>query len=316
MANTAKSEIVGLLHLINEGATSSHTPLGEVMRLCLRLGRLLDNKELGDWAKAEAKGYDSKDSLPDYRIFDTAVKGIFWGPGGSSIKNSIPKSVVKEEHRDILFKAYIMQSVGELEQLVIGNDETSSLSIPWSGDTVLYYQRKEIYPGFALNAAWQVMTAPTIAGVLEVIKTRVLEFVLAIEEELGIDMVSYDNKTPVETPGQERITQTFHMTILGGINAVGNTGTTNQYAAPVQPGDLQGLKEKLAGLGVPEELITDLDIALVKDADSTEQPGPHTQGWFGRLMIKAGQGTLQLVSATATTVVMAEVRRFLGLPPV
>jgi hypothetical protein len=48
---------------------------------------------------------------------------------------------------------------------------------------------------------------------------------------------------------------------------------------------------------------------------SQEQPGPYVQGWFGRLMIKARQGTLQLVSATATTVVMAEVRKFLGLPP-
>jgi len=90
MANTAKSEIVGLLHLINEGATSSHTPLGEVMRLCLRLGRLLDNKELGDWAKAEAKGYDSKDSLPDYRIFDTAVKGFFGAQVAVALKILYP----------------------------------------------------------------------------------------------------------------------------------------------------------------------------------------------------------------------------------
>lgn len=29
MKDTAKPEIVGLLHRINEGATSSHTPLGE-----------------------------------------------------------------------------------------------------------------------------------------------------------------------------------------------------------------------------------------------------------------------------------------------
>ena len=106
------------------------------------------------------------------------------------------------------------------------------------------------------------------------------------------------------------------MTIQEGANiAVGNTGTVNQYAAHVQPGDWQGLKERLAEIGVTEELLDDLDTALDKDADSQEQPGPHVRGWFGRIMIKAGKGTLQLVSATATTVVIAEVRRFLGLPP-
>jgi AbiTii len=310
--------IAQLLRRINEGATNSQTPLGEVLRLCLRLGRLLNNQELSDWAKAEAGGYESIDSLPDYRIFETEVQGTFFGPYGRNLSNaSIPQAVIEEEHRDALFKVYMMESVGELE-LLSKSADTNSLTIPWSGNTRLYSQQKEIYRGLALNAAWRVLTTATIAGILEVIRARVLEFVLVIEKELGIDAMNYDdNKTPLETPSQEKVTQTFNMTILGGTNiAVGNPGTTNQHATHVQPGDLQGLREKLAQLGVTEELINDLDAALGKDADAREQPGPHVKGWFGRLMIKAGQGTLQLVSATATTVVIAEVRRFLGLPPV
>ncbi len=319
MADTTKPEIVQLLRRINEGATNSQTSLGEVLRLCLRLGSLLDNKELSDWAKAEAGGYKSTDDLPDYRVFKTEVKGIFLGPFGSGLRNvSIPQAVIDEEHRETLFTVPMTQPVGELEQLVGSSKDTNNLTVPWSGNTILYYQQKEIYQGLALNAAWRVITTATIAGILEVIRARVLEFVLVIEKELGIDMTNYDdNKTPLETPSQEKVTQTFHMTILGGTNiAVGNPGTTNQHATHVQPGDLQGLREKLTQLGVTEALINDLDTALDKDADSQEQPGPHVKGWFGRLMIKAGQGTLQLVSATATTVVMTEVRRFLGLPPV
>jgi hypothetical protein len=204
-----------------------------------------------------------------------------------------------------------------LEQLVGSSKDTNSLTVPWSGNAILYYQRKELIGGYALNAAWRVLTTATIAGILEVIRARVLEFVLVIEKELGIDAMNYDNKKSLETLGQEKLTQTFNMTIMGGTNiAVGNTGTTNQHATHVQPGDLQGLKEKLAQLGVTEELLDDLDTALDKDADAQEQPGPHVKGWIGRMMIKVGQGTLQLASATATTVVMAEVRRFLGLPPV
>src|SRR5713226_9713564 len=116
MANTTKPEIVQLLRRINEGATSSQTPLGEVLRLCMRLGRLLDNKELSDWAKNEASGYQSADSLPDYRLFETQVRGTFLGPFGSSLNNMcIPQAVIEEAHRDTLFKAYMMQPVGELE---------------------------------------------------------------------------------------------------------------------------------------------------------------------------------------------------------
>src|SRR5258708_6130135 len=107
------------------------------------------------------------------------------------------------------------------------------------------------------------------------------------------------------------------MTINGGSNfAVGNSGTTNQQAIQVQPGDLKGLKEKLAQLGVPDVLLNDLDTALAKDDDAEEQPGPHVNNWFGRLAIKVGTGAVQLAGAAATTEVMTEVRRFLGLPPV
>src|SRR5437899_10394539 len=114
MANTTKPDIVALLHRINEGATNSQTPLGEVLRLCLRLGSLLNNKELSDWAKSEAGGYESRDSLPDYRIVDTDVRGTFSGSYGSGLDNApIPKFFIEEEHRDMLFKVYMMQSVGE-----------------------------------------------------------------------------------------------------------------------------------------------------------------------------------------------------------
>ena len=318
MADTTQPEIVHLLRRINEGATNSQTSLGEVLRLCLRLGRLLNNQELSDWAKAEAGGYESIDSLPDYRIFGTEVRGTFSGPFGSGLNNvSIPQAVIEEEHRDTLYTVYMTQPVGELEQIVSKSEDTNSLTIPWSGNAILYYQRKELVEGLALNAAWKVTTTATIAGILEVIRARVLEFVLVIEKELGIDMMNYDNKTPLETPSQERINQVFNTTIHGGTSiALGNTGTTNQHATYVQPGDLQGLREKLAQLGITEDLLNDLDTALDKDADSQEQPGRHVQGWLSRVMIRVGQGTLQLVSATATTVVMAEVRRFLGLPPV
>src|SRR3989442_15959298 len=108
MVDTTKPEIVQLLRRINEGATNSQTPLGEVLRLCLRLGSLLNNKELSDWAKAEAGGYESRDSLPDYRIFKTEVRGTFFGPFSSSISNvSIPEAVIDEEHREALFTIHM-----------------------------------------------------------------------------------------------------------------------------------------------------------------------------------------------------------------
>lgn len=166
-------------------------------------------------------------------------------------------------------------------------------------------------------AASRTLTKATVAGVLEVIRARVLEFVLAIEKELGIDAMTDDDTSLVEAPRQERIAQIFNTTIYGGENvALGSSGTLNQQIVKVQPGDLPGLKQQLENLGVTPKLIGELETALDKDQDSEEQPGPATKGWLGRVMIMVGKGTLKLASTAATTVVTAEIRRFLGLPPI
>lgn len=228
----------------------------------------------------------------------------------------MPEAIIDKELRNVLCNVYMTQPVGELEQMVSRNEDSKRLTIPWPGDAILYYQQRSIYQGYVLTSAWKVMTTALIAGILEGIRTSVLEFVLLIEKELGINVMDYDEAKKPEIPAQERVHQIFNTTIHGGDNiALGNSGTTNQYAIHVQSGDLKGLKKKLEELGVTDELLKDLDTALDKDEDSEEQPGPHVQGWLTKVMIKAGKGTLQLASTAATTVVVAEVRRFLGLPP-
>ncbi|HEX4205095.1 MAG TPA: hypothetical protein VHZ51_13050, partial [Ktedonobacteraceae bacterium] len=94
---------------------------------------------------------------------------------------SIPEAVIEKELRDTLFKVDLMQPIGELEQLISKKADANSITIPWSGDAVLYHQRKELYQGYVLASAEQVLTTTIIAGILEVIRARVLEFVLAIE---------------------------------------------------------------------------------------------------------------------------------------
>jgi len=109
------------------------------------------------------------------------------------IKNApVPKILIEEKHQDALFTVYMTQSVGGLERLAVRRADSNSITIPWTADAIMYYQQKAIYKGHVLVAAEKVMTTTLVAGVLEVIRTRVLEFVLAIEEELGINAMNYN----------------------------------------------------------------------------------------------------------------------------
>ena len=59
----AVAEVVELIEKIKDGATSSTTPLSEVLRLCLRLAKQLRNEQLAAWALSELNGYKSEKAL-------------------------------------------------------------------------------------------------------------------------------------------------------------------------------------------------------------------------------------------------------------
>jgi hypothetical protein len=287
--------------------------LSEVLRLCMRLGKQLGNDELIKWARSEATGYDGWDSLPDYRVLSTNVKGTFFGPFGTGLKNvGIPQAVVEKEHRENLFKAHMTEPVGELERLA---KNESSLRADWSADAVAYYQQKEIYEnGLALAAAWRQLTPYAIAGILETVRTRVLDFVLRIEGELNVNSAANEVPEEIDRPAPQKVDQIVHNIFYGASNvSVGNSGTVHQTTVNVQPGDLEGLKKYLKGLGLTNKLIEELDDALQKDQSAESQPGPSTQNWLGKVMVQIGRGTLSIASNAAGSLVADAVMRFLGI---
>lgn len=310
-------EVLHILREINKSATDESTSLSNLLRLCMRLGKQLDNDELIDWARSETTGYEEKSTLPDYRVLDTEVMADFLGPFGSGIKNTIiPRHLIEEEHRDNLFKAYMMQPVAELEALANANNDSGTLKSNWSGDTIAYYQGKEFYTnGMVLAAAWRVLTQYSIAGILDTVRTRVLDFVLQIEKELHVNSALPATEQEVDTPKSSKVTQIVSNTIYGGNNnlAVGNSGITHQTSLNVQAGDLNSLKQYLKELGLEDEIINELDESLSLDAAETSQPGPATQGWLGRVMIQIAKGSLSVASNTSGSLVAEAVMRFLGI---
>lgn len=310
-------EVIDLLKRINEGATNNDTPLGELLRLCMRLGKQLGNNDLIKWARSEAVGYDDWSSLPDYRVLNTQVKGDFFGPFGSGLKNaSIPEAVVDKEHRENLFNAHMTQPVGELERLANADNKHGTLKSNWSGDAIAYYQQKEIYTnGLALANAWRELTQYAISGILETIRTRVLDFVLRIEEELNINSASSEPPEEISRPEQKKVDQIVHNTFYGASNvSVANSGTVNQTTINVQAGDLESLKSFLKSAGITDELIEELDKALSADIKSDSQPGPAAQNWLGKIMLQIGKGTLALSGNVTGSIIANALMRFYDLP--
>ena len=291
----AQKETLSLMKQIRDGATSSQTPLGEVLRLCMRLGQQLSNQELVDWARKEASGYTEKDDLPDYRILPTEVRGDFFGPFQSGIKNAhIPKSVVDKDHRESLFSVSLMEPVNQLEQYAQSKG-SGTYQISWSGDAIAYYQHKEIYSnGLVLASAWRLMTGQNILGVLETIRTRVLDFILQIQEELGVDIDEPGDAKEISIKSPQAINNIFNNTINGGQVSLSNSGNASIGSISISAGNLNELKAYMASIGVEEGDIKKLNSSITKDGDVKGSLGPEVSKWLSNTGVKALKGGLNV----------------------
>lgn len=310
--NPNATEIIELTSRIKDGSTSADAPLGEVLRLCMRLGKLLGNEDLVNWARMEVSGYVKAEDLPDYRKMSSESRGIFYGPFGSGIKNAhIPSGIIEKEHREVLYNVYLFQPVTELEDLAISKrGEGNLLRIPWSGNMIAHYQRKEIYQnGMVLASAWQVMTQQKLIGVLEVIKTRVLDFILEIEEELGLDSGLTKMTSKVIDSKQERIKQIFHNNIYGGNIMMGDAGSVTQQTINVNQGDIESLKDYLRELGIKEIHVNKLEEAIEEDKTEKQHPGPAVRRWLK----KAGEFGASVASNMLGQLLATAVERYYGV---
>jgi hypothetical protein len=300
-----------LLKRIIDEATDASSNLGEVLRLCMRLGTILKNDDLTAWARLEASGYDHDDDLPEYRQIPVEVRGTFYGPFQSGIKNAhIPKSAVDEGHREALFTASIFDPVGELERIAGKDASDDTLQQNWPADAIAYYQQREIYSnGLVLASAWRVLSRNTFAGTLETIRTRILDFALKIEAELG---EGEDEKADSEIQ-PARVNQIFNTTITGGNVAFSGMGDVSQSIQQVNKGDIESLEQALKELGIQRTDIKNAVKAIEEDEKSAEKPGPNVTKWLGDMLVKGLKTTGKVATGAAGGLLAQAIARYYGI---
>jgi hypothetical protein len=169
-----------------------------------------------------------------------------------------------------------------------------------------------------ITALYWSLSAPAIEGVLDRIRTTLVE--LVAEMRAGMPEAAEvpsrevaDHAVQVAVHGdQARVTVTAASASGEGSHRVtaegGYVETTRVDAAWPE------LREELAGLGVPGEELEQLHTALVADGDPVSaQLGPATRGWIGSLSQKAATGALALGSAVSTETITHVILKALGL---
>ena len=298
---------MSLLVDIIEGAVNDQVRLQTLLRKCLVLAAKLKNERLALWASRELNGYGSEDQLPPYRSLGVQSKGFMLGPFQAQINDQpLAAGLLKPEHRDFATKALMREPIASYETMV-GSLSEGSFRCYWPGDLVAMYQ-SVFAQGWVLNRAWQEISPGNLAAIVDTVRTRLLQFALEIQEEIG------ENAQDLSQAAPELVEKAVGTIIYGGYNVIANAitgGVRIHTQQMVVEGDFNSLANMLREAGVPALNITELEKAVAQDraAGAEKGFGERIAKWLAKsgsyVARKAGDAAMDGSKQVLTAAVLA-----------
>jgi hypothetical protein len=310
---------MSLLRDIQDGATEDSVTLASLLRKTKLLAARIGVKEIGNWAARELNGYDDLKDLPSYRgPFETEVLGHGMDQHGEYDSFPIPSLAFDEEHRNgRLFKLYLTQGVAELESIAAIKETARE---PWGADIVAGLPLLvragivRLNPMIRWFEIWKPIPYPTTVGVLDAIRTRLLD----LSMQLGEEEPAAEREQRITDPARiEQATNVFYNTIYADSAniAIGNRDVTQTQELPA-PFDTSSLMDYLRNLGLDEGVIGDLQEALDEDAEEEDGnserkgPGRRVLTWLKNVSTAA---TTKVGTPIATTLITQALLHHFGL---
>lgn len=165
-----------------------------------------------------------------------------------------------------------------------------------------------------LNRAWQEISIGTIAAIVDTVRTRLLQFALEIQEEIGDDSASLAQAAP------DKVERAVGTIIYGGQNVITGSvrGDIRLHAQQVvMQGDFPSLRKALAEVGVAEPEIAELKEAEAADraAGAENGFGARVAGWLSKAGAYVGKKAGEATTDAAIGAVKTAVLTYFGLTP-
>ena len=303
------SESKTLLQQIEEEAVDSKSDVAALLRKCLVLASRLRNDSLKSWIQFELNGYTEASDIPEYRVVPCQSIGTFYGMG-KILKNApIPSICVPEEVRDALFTLRFNQGVGPLQSLLSDTDGTVVAS--WPGDIVAHLSQK-VYMNMGMLNAHMECSVGAIVKILETIRNRILDFVLALEEncpEAGEAIGS----TKLDKKEIDQMVTNYIFKGVGNVALQCGTVTQNN-TVNVEKGNWAMLETLLREIKIEQARIDELKDILEKEPPKAPTDwGSRLSGWMGAVCAKAASGLYSVPFNAISGILATAICKYIGL---
>lgn len=304
------------MKLIDEiiDALSSHESslTGALLKTKVLLHQI-GHKELAEWVNCELNGYPHDAELPEYRILPAQVLANMANIRYQVNSHPIPLGHLDGDVRERFETAKMFQSLAVLEKLTANEDGFLESPIPMEYNGVF---GQSLANDFMIQRVWSSIGKPDVAQIFVQVRSRLLDFVLEMKEQIGADVPEQDIRQRTDSIDASSL---FNNAIFGNNTTivVGNhnsQGVTNI----VHKDDFQALAEYLKKHGVDDSSVTELQTAIRSDENSHEvkqrQFGPAVKGWLQSMLSKAVETSWKVELGVASSLLASALQKYYGWP--
>ena len=168
---------MSLLRDIQTDLSTSGVDVATILRKCKILAARLKSDEFAAWVECELNGYPDSQQIPPYRLLTTTHYGSFANSAWRYSKSAIPSYVVPEKYREAFTTTEFSDGVAKAEVLA---KSKGNITIP-KPDLVPAIQ--QTIANMYCQEVWAEIPTHEFQQLLSAVKTRILDFVLKLEQE-------------------------------------------------------------------------------------------------------------------------------------
>jgi hypothetical protein len=302
-----------LLNEIVELLTNENGSLNAALLKTKVLLHEIGHKGLVGWVNSELAGYGEEADLPPYRVVNIRIFGNVTNGHYTYPQRPLMVSNLREKFGDSLEVEKIHQAVGVLEKNVAGSTLETTM-IKQLGPSMDHWLSKQFKDGYYVEGSYSQISIAQIRQILIEVRSRLLDFILELRDEVGVSTSDDDAKERVNTldiPGM------FGKAVFGD-NATIVIGNQNhqQITNTSVKNDAAALATELRKHGVGEDDIQSLHDAISEDPvpATVDQYGPAVRGWMSRMFAKAADGTWNIGIGAVSGVLTTVIQKYYGLP--
>jgi len=272
----------------------------------------LGEKESVEWINRELNGYSDEDEVPEYRVINSQVK-VTATDGYTRRWNDMPAVMSHLTDKEIQYftRNELRQSISGIEHLAHGEGCSLSRSIAPEFWPKL---SKGLSAGIHVEYAHCEIVKSQILQITTIIRSRLLDFVLELEEKLPKDASPEEIKSISEEIGTKNL---LNNTMFGD-NTTIILGDNNIQAVNniVKNNDIDSLVKFLTQSGVSKEDTADLVKAIEDDGDKIDyedkKPGSNVTNWIKKMLSKAVDSTWKIQIGAAGSLLATAIAKYYG----